>query len=436
MTIYSVHTYTQLCYLNMTTPATARSELTSVPMDPATARAFTDLRATLKATFETFAFYDIHRVELGTPILAKVWHPDYPSNDSEEDTLDRICPTGQPRQMDVLVDAFEVNPAAKIDGYSIAAHATHADSVQEIDYLYDDYEVITWDKPRIATRSHGTLRLKKASRVDFQLGKKSGLFKPLPADLQAIPPLPKTHPIHDEMGKITEKGQMGNLVCVVLDGDYRTRQPKWFVASHQFLHFWTLIVYGPNHASFDKRNTTPQQFRHWLALSVTLATNGYRKWLMGWADHGLHPPEQEMEDRYYKGRAERVREEWSARSHCHIYLALTWMLEYHEFLTEANLPRGRRYTKAHPDGELVIPPLLHWDLPRHFVRNLLRTFGQPSPQAVAWGNAMDAAIHQQRMPMDINPSWFQDEDEEPIPLWGAKGIAYYLSDPVAKVPVA
>lgn len=397
------------------------------------ARAMSDLVAiapALRDHFVTamsdFAFYYVRDLELGNLVGVTAWQPGYLAGDVCEtdsvygqgpisttdpltgERIDQEAPGFAPlEQVEFHIDLpVSEGESVTLDAETIRATKSSRDT-QRVDYHYDHYNVVTEETCRGARTPvpRGSLRLSSENRVDWCPGRGGSLLQPLAEERRNVPP-----PVGRD-----------SLVVVILDGDYARRQPRWFVASFQLLRFWTLVIHGPSHPSFDKHRVVSAtstavdetRFRRWLASSINLTTNGYRKWTLGYHDHGLSTPvEERLVRETMAGEYTHKKEEWSARSYCHIYLALTWLLHYQEVPTAENLPRG---ILEHGDqASRPTPPLLRWDLPPHFARDLLALVDRTTtPVDTHLGDWIDAAIQSVRVETEPEMAWFEDTPRIP-----------------------
>ncbi len=395
----------------MTTYAPTSADMSSIEAQNYLLQLIPNLESSLKTKLKDLIITKVHSVTLGPIKGYSLFGPGFIDAPTETDSVYADGFTGEEYpvgyqqgpgfpELETLIEGVTL-PSSSAGSDTLTpkfVEALSASETRDVDYHFEDYEVITNEYPVASVKGHrGSLKLKMVDRVDLTLGKKQ-LFSPLAADRQDVPPT---------------KGHDGNLVAVILDGNYK-RTPRWFVVSHQFLRFWTLLMFGEQDPRFTKHSIKPSglydpnMLRNWFGRSTNLTTHGYRKWSLGYIQHGFTSPCEEREERYWRNR-----EEWSARAHCHTYLALTWMLKYRELPCATNLPHGRRCTKASPQGETVTPPLLAWDLPKHFIRNIAQTcIGRSSAVTVA-SNLVDEFVRSQQKHEtpyvegeDVTDKWF------------------------------
>lgn len=255
------------------------------------------------------------------------------------------------------------------------------------DYLFSDYTVITYERPRAGKPVYNgfhRLKLTKANRCDFSLGLAPNfVFSELPEALKAVPPC---------------AGSM-SYVCVLHPTVQTQYKPLiWFVASHQFYRLYLLVTQGPSHVSFGKH----VNLKNWLARSTNMVTAGFRKWSLGFMHHGAPPPAEEASDRLWVTRTES-----SSRDHCHVYLALALISVYNEMPSAGTLPKGGRDT----------PPMLYWDLPSGFLYNIAMLLSrgelyQRSPKYVDSLRVYDDLLTRVTPSTDVQRGWFEDADED------------------------
>lgn len=155
-----------------------------------------------------------------------------------------------------------------------------------------------------------------------------------------------------------------DLICMQVGYNREHRRPcavKWFICSHQFLHMWTMIMYGPGHHSFeskykDESETSRENLKRWLFCGNRLCTNSYLKWAKTCLDNNQALNAEEAKEKYWHLRVERF-----ARTHVHVYAAIVLMICYGELPTKNNVPQNR-------DGSFAI---LHWDIPENFVSRFI-----------------------------------------------------------------
>ena len=251
-------------------------------------------------------------------------------------------------------------------------------ATKSADFLFSDYSVITWDTPKAGVPIYNgkNLRLHKANRVDFCLGN----------DNERI----ITH-LDDEFKDVPPTKGVDSLVCV-LHPTNEYRGLRWFVVSHQFYRLYTLVTQGPSHPIFAKH----KDLFAWLWRSTNLATNGYRKWALGYLEHGFVPPPAEIEDRFW-----RVRTEWCSRDYSHIYLALALMSVSGDMPLGTNLPRGGKAT----------PPALSWDLPETFLYNVAAALGWERSRLVHVP-ICDVLLRSMKVEADPQLAWIEDTEVE------------------------
>lgn len=327
-----------------------------------------NLRSDLKKVFHNFVFYNVDRVLLGTCQEIVQYEPSGSlasrfDKDLQAFVYDKV--TSENLEGDRSTDDHLNSPTDRLyrvylrstpeelglDEEDVDCAATDIEFTRTMDFVYDDYSVVTKYNPRAGLRreANRAWTLPMSDRVDFSLGIGKKLITQLPKNLKSVPPT---------------AGKNGSIVCVILDPNSPNRRPRWFVASNQLVRFWTLVMYGPDHVSFVKASAKCPDLRTYFMRSVTLSTNGFRKWTLGYHDHGEWTPETAEDEKPGSTRNDRFwmcREEKTASRYCHIYLALTLIMEYEEVLSPKNLPSGGTET----------PPMRFWDLPEGFFENVI-----------------------------------------------------------------
>ena len=312
------------------------------------------LRKALKNEFKTMAFYSIDHCITGVPLYATRRAP-RAGTTSDVGSYFINAETGEVEHEESnIMSSTHYDQADYVDTYDSIICENEEYSVildghepsdpevtRQVEIDYDQYIVTTAYRQLEGPRrvSAKEWRLESSRRVDFVLGRNAKRIY--------VPSKSRTPP------------EVSDIVCIILDPENVNRsseRPNWFVASPQFLRFWRLVVVGPDHPAFRKNQN---DIRRFMNRSVTLATNGYRKWTRGWVDHGLVPSIDEQFDRFYH-----TQHEWAATAHCHIYLVLANYLLFHELPSADTLPSGGK----------IVPPLLVWDFPEHLFTNLYKYF--------------------------------------------------------------
>lgn len=151
----------------------------------------------------------------------------------------------------------------------------------------------------------------------------------------------------------------GDLLCGrVVPSPSAKHQPFfdcWFLCSEQFYRAWTLAMY-PEHSSFHKAEKKKCGARSFWMSGNRLMTSTYRKWLLGCAEDGLEPSDEEKCLQYWHPRCENAAREW-----VHLYCAIVLLVRYQEIPGPENVP-----TVKGPDRRLTA-----WDLPNGFVAKFL-----------------------------------------------------------------
>ena len=173
----------------------------------------------------------------------------------------------------------------------------------------------------------------------------------------------KLRKIGEEVPKIQVRpGDLvaGFVIC-------RKEQPvyiKWFICSEQFLRMWTIIMYGEEHQTFQKKleedSTHPMgPVYKWLMSGNRLCTNNYLKWSLACINEGIPVDERERRKRYF-----RYRSEDAAKRYIHLYACIVQVCVYLQFPEQENLP------KTLDQG----PQLKEWNLPADFKHKLIDMF--------------------------------------------------------------
>jgi len=163
---------------------------------------------------------------------------------------------------------------------------------------------------------------------------------------------------------------VGDLLCIFISNDNECyysgsreniRADKWFIASNQFLHAWTAIMYD-RHETFDKlvgSKTAPADFEKILRKKLFsgnhLTTNGWRKFNQALAAEGKVMTEEQSIERYWH-----LRSEYASRKWVDIWAAVVLLARYGEIPGPMNVPNTL------DNG----PKRTAWDLPNAFISNV------------------------------------------------------------------
>jgi hypothetical protein len=87
----------------------------------------------------------------------------------------------------------------------------------------------------------------------------------------------------------------GDLIAGVVDHDTQTFT-KWTYVSEQFLHYWTIMMWGESDDSFTK--VKGGVYKH-LMSGNRLAGNSFKKWFDGEVANGKQPSMEEIRQHFY-----------------------------------------------------------------------------------------------------------------------------------------
>lgn len=142
---------------------------------------------------------------------------------------------------------------------------------------------------------------------------------------------------------------------------------SWFVCSYQLLKMFTMVCYGPSHASFSKFKGDKYRLRDWLMQGSRLTTNSYLKKVLAAHDSGIQFDHLSSESKsaYIYSRMEN-----SYVDYIHIYAAIVTIVCYGKLPTSLNVPKDKDM-----NGNILDVNVKSWHLPPDFVNNfILRWF--------------------------------------------------------------